>query len=118
MDGLSGRGSSGVRYHEELEYHRMRGRGSSGIWHHGELEYHRTRPWGVIQHTVCEGGGRFMAARVREEGNASKKRQRKREADEADKVEAPGRTVASLRRFRAVLIGPSRELAKQHRLRR
>ena len=47
MDRLSGRGSSGVWYHDELEYHRMRGRGSSGVWHHGELEYHRTRPWGA-----------------------------------------------------------------------
>ena len=60
-----------------------------------------------------------MTARVREEGNASEKRQGEKEADEADEVEAaPGRTVGSLRRFRAVLIGPSQELAKQHRLRR
>ena len=42
-----------------------------------------------------------MAAWVREEENASNQRQKKREAEEADKVEvAPGVTVASLRRFR------------------
>ena len=38
-----------------------------------------------------------MAACVKEEKKASKDRQRKREAEEADKVEvAPGVTVASL----------------------
>ena len=48
-----------------------------------------------------------MAAWVEEEKNASKQRQKKREAEKADKVEvAPGVTVASLRRFRA-LIGPT-----------
>ena len=46
-------------------------------------------------------GCRFMTAWVREEENASNQRQKKREAEEADKVEvAPGVTVASLRRFR------------------
>ena len=46
-----------------------------------------------------------MTAWVKEEENASKHRQRKREAEEADKVEVvPGVTVASLRRFRAALI--------------
>ena len=60
-----------------------------------------------------------MAARVREEENASEKRQGKREANEADKVAAaPGRTVESWRRFRSVLIGPSQELPKQHRMHR
>ena len=44
-----------------------------------------------------------MAAWVREEENASNQRQKKREAEEADKVEvAPGVTVASLRRFRTI----------------
>ena len=47
-----------------------------------------------------------MAARVKEEENASKHWQRKREAEEADKVEvSPGVAVASLRRFRVALIG-------------
>ena len=47
-----------------------------------------------------------MAAWGREEENASNQRQKKREAEETDKVEAaPGVTVASLRRFRTVLIG-------------
>ena len=41
-------------------------------------------------------------------GKASEHRQRKREAEEVDKVEvAPGVTVASLRRFRAALVGPT-----------
>ena len=47
-----------------------------------------------------------MAACVKEKKNASKHRQRKRKSEEADKVEvAPRMTVASLRRFRAALIG-------------
>ena len=49
-----------------------------------------------------------MAAWVKEEEKASEHRLRKREPNEADKVEvAPGVTVASLRRFRAALIGPT-----------
>ena len=45
-----------------------------------------------------------------EEENASEHRQRKREAEEADKVEvALGVTVASLRRFRAALIGQPKD---------
>ena len=41
----------------------------------------------------------------------------KGEAEEADKVEvAPGGTVASLRRFRAALIGPTQGLPKRRRL--
>ena len=56
-----------------------------------------------------------MAAWVREEENASNQRQKKREAEEADKVEvAPG--VASLRRFRTALIGPTQGLSKRRRL--
>ena len=54
---------------------------------------------------------RFMAAWVKKEEKASGHRQRKREVKEADKVElAPGVTVASLRRFRAALIGPTQGL--------
>ena len=57
-----------------------------------------------------------MAASVKEE-DASKHQQKKREAEEAVKVEvAPGVTVASLRRFRAALIGPTQGLPKRHRL--
>ena len=55
-------------------------------------------------------GCRFIAAWwVKEEQNASEHRQSKqREAEKAGKVEvAPGVTVASLRRFRAALIGPT-----------
>ena len=52
-----------------------------------------------------------MAAWVKEEEKASEHRQRKREAEEADKVEVtPRLTVVSLRRFRAVLIGPTQGL--------
>ena len=72
---------------------------------------------GVWYNTVHEGGCRFMAAWVKEEENASNPRQKKREAEEADKVEvAPGVTVvASLRRFRAALIGPTQGLPKRRR---
>ena len=50
---------------------------------------------------------------MKEEEKAFKHRQRKREAEEADNVEiAPGVTVASLRRFRAALIGPTQRLPK------
>ena len=58
-----------------------------------------------------------MAAWVKEEEKASKHRQKKREAEEADKVEvAPGMTVASLIRCRAALIRPAQGLPKQRRL--
>ena len=51
-----------------------------------------------------------------EEGDASNKRQKKREAEEADKVEvAPGVTAASLKRFRTALIGPTQRLLKRRR---
>ena len=54
---------------------------------------------------------------MKDEENASEHRQRKREAEEADKVEVvPGVTVASLRRFRAALIGPAQGLPKGRRL--
>ena len=74
---------------------------------------------GVWYSTVCEGGCRFMAALAREEEKASENRQRKREMEEADKVEvAPRVTVVSLRRFRAELIGRTQGLLKRRRLRR
>ena len=57
-----------------------------------------------------------MAAWVKLEEKASEHRQRKREAEKVDKVEvAPGVTVASLRRFRAALIGPTQGLPKRRR---
>ena len=60
-----------------------------------------------------------MAAWVREEEKASEHRQRKREAEEADKVKVtPGVTVASLSGFRAVLIGLTQGLPARRRLRR
>ena len=59
-----------------------------------------------------------MAAWVKKEEKASEHRQRKREAEEADRVEvAPGVPVASLRHFiGAVRIGPTQGLLKRRRL--
>ena len=70
---------------------------------------------GVWYSTVREGDCRFMAAWVKEEEKAFKHRQRKREIE--NKVEVtPGVTVASLKRFRAALIGPTQEFPKRRRL--
>ena len=70
--------------------------------------------WFII---LREWGCRFMTAWVKEEEKVFEHRQRKREAEEADKVEvAPGLTVASLRRFRAALIGLTQGLPKRRRL--
>ena len=77
-----------------------------------------TRDWGTAEldpgvwhKIVCEGGCRFMAAWPREEENASENRQRKRETEEAGKVEiAPEVTVGSLTRFKAALVGPNQGL--------
>ena len=85
--------------------------GVTGDWRTAALD---PRAW---YNTVQEGGCRYMAAWVREEENASNQRQKKREAEEADKVEvAPGVTVASLRRFRTALIGPTQGLLERRRL--
>ena len=85
--------------------------GVTGYWRTAALD---PGAWYKIVHEVsC----RFMAAWMREEENASNQRQKKREAEEADKVEvAPGVTVASLRRFRTALIGPTQGLPKRRRL--
>ena len=57
-------------------------------------------------------GCRFMAAWAREEEKTLENRRRKRETEGVDKVEVPlGVTVASLRRFRAVLIGRTQDSA-------
>ena len=97
MDGLRGRGSSAI-----------------GIW--GDWNTAALDP-GALYSILREGGCRFMAAWVKEEENASEHWQRKREAEEADKVEvAPGVTVASLRRFRAALITPTQGLPKRRPL--
>ena len=55
-----------------------------------------------------------MAAEVKGEENTSDQRQKKREAEKAEV--APGVTVASLRRFRAALIGPTQRHTKRRRL--
>ena len=58
-----------------------------------------------------------MAAWMKEEEKASEHRQRKRNVEEADKVDvAPGVTVASLRCSRAGWIGPTQGLPKRRRL--
>ena len=57
--------------------------------------------------------------REEEKEKASENRQRKREAEEANKVEvASGVTVESLRRYRAALIRPTQGLPKRRPLRR
>ena len=85
--------------------------GVTGDWRTATLDP------GAWYNIVHEGGCRFMAAWVRKEENASNQRQKKREAEEVDKVEvAPGVTVASLRRFRTALIGPTQGLPKRRRL--
>ena len=84
--------------------------GITGDWNTAALDP------GAWYSTVREGGCRFMAAWVKEEEKASEHRQRKREAEEADKVEvAPGVTVASLRRFRAAMIAPTQGLLPKRR---
>ena len=94
----------------------LRGRGSSAVWHRGGLDSTAALDPAVWYSTVRDGGSRFMAAWVKEKEKASEHRQRKREADEADQIEvAPGVTLASLRRFRAALIGPT-QLPKQRLL--
>ena len=85
--------------------------GVTGDWRTAALDP------GAWYNTVHEGGCRFMAAWVGEEENASNQRQKRREAEEADKVEvAPRVTVASLRRFRTALIGSTQGLPKRRRL--
>ena len=89
---------------------RLRLFGVTGDWRTAALD---PGAWYLIVH---EGGCRFMAAWVREEENTSNQRQKKREAEEADKVEvAPGVTLASLRRFRTALIRPTQGLPKRRR---
>ena len=64
-----------------------------------------------------KGGCRFMAAWVNKEEKSSKHQQRKMELEEVGKIEvAAGVTVASLRRFKAPLIGPTQGLLKRRRL--
>ena len=86
----------------------LRNRGSSGVWHHEGLEYRPALNPGVCYSTVCIEGCRFMSAWLKEEEKAPENRQRKKEAKEVDKIEVtPGKTVASMRRFKAALTGPT-----------
>ena len=86
--------------------------------------FQRTGDWSTAAldpevwcNTVREGGCRFMAAWVKKERNASEHQQRNKEAEEVANVEvAPGVTTASLKRFRAALIGPTQGLPKRCRL--
>ena len=63
----------------------LRGRGSSAIWHHGDRNTAALDP-GAWYSTVRDGGCRFMVAWVKEEEHTSEPRQRKKEAEEADKL--------------------------------
>ena len=74
----------------------------------GTAEYRPALDPGVCYSTVCIEGCRFMSAWLREEEKAPENRQRKKEAKEVDKIEVtPGETVASVRRFKAALTGPT-----------
>ena len=85
--------------------------GITGNWSTAALDC------GVWYSTVREESCIFMAAWVKEEEKASDHRQRKREAEKADKVQVvPGMIVACLRRFRAALIRPTHGLPKRRRL--
>ena len=77
--------------------------GVTGDWRTAALDP------GTWYNKVHDGGCRLKATWVRGEEDASdQQRQRKRDAEEADKVEVePGVTVASLRRFRTALIRPT-----------
>ena len=59
--GLESAGYVGREERERMDG--LLGRGSSGVWHNGGLENHRNRPWVlVLCKTVCEGGCKFMVA--------------------------------------------------------
>ena len=88
----------------------VRAFGIGGDWKTAALEQ------GAWDDTVIEGGRRFMAGWMEEEESTAITRQRKREAEEADKVVASGVTVGQLRRFRAALLGPSLAPLKRRRL--
>ena len=76
--------------------------GIGGDWQAAALER------GAWDDTVIEGGRRFVVGWREEEESTAITRQKKREAEEADKVVvASGVTVGQLRRFRAALLGPS-----------
>ena len=80
----------------------VRAFGIGGDWKAAALER------GAWDDTVIEGGRRFMARWREEEDSATITWQRKREAEETDKVVgASGVTVGQLRRFRAALLGRS-----------
>ena len=113
LENAGKRGPGGRRKSERTAWQMIFGYLAS--WGTGEPP-HLALP-GAWYNNVHEGGCRFMAAWVREEENASNQRQKKRDAEEADKVEvAPGATVTSLRRFRTALIGPTQGLPRRRRL--
>ena len=89
--------------------------GIGGDWKAASLE------WGAWDDTVMEGGRRYMAKWREEEESAAITRQRKRGAEEADKVFVAsgvtvGVTVGQSRRFRSALLGPSSAPLKRRRL--
>ena len=88
----------------------LRGRGPSAIWHHGDRSTAALDPRAWYD-TVCERG-------LRKASKASETQHTKRDAEKAGKVEfVPGRSVGSLKRFRAALIGPAQGLPMRRLLR-
>ena len=66
---------------------------------------------------VINGGRRFISGWGKEDESAAQNWQRKREAEEADKVVVASRvTVGESRRFRAALLGSSQGSLKRRRL--
>ena len=72
----------------------------------------------VLNSTVAKSNKIIKRCNIqREEEKASENRQRKREAEEADKFEiTPGVTTVSSKRLRVALIGPTQGLPKRRRL--
>ena len=97
----------------------LRGRGCLGVWHHGGLEYRRTRTCGLVQHSMQRELNGYDSVWMRVKKKTPESRQRKREVEEADKVEVrPEVTVRSLRGVGAAFIGPTQWLLNQRRLHR
>ena len=71
---------------------------------------------GVYYCTVRKGGCRLMVAWVKQEEKSSEHRQRKAEAEEADKVSCTWGDHSKLETFRAALFGPTQGLPKRCQL--
>ena len=77
----------------------LRGKGLSGVWYHEGLEYHRTRSCGLVQHRMRRALHVYDCVWMRVKEKTPESRQRKREVEEADKVEVtPQVTLRGLSR--------------------